>query len=265
MIAVFGTIILDAYTSDEIKNMAEYIEEICSPLDTVGWASAGIYSFWNYNTKEILYIGLASDLYVRFKQHNGMLPIDDNACKYQQIQNYFKEHKKLEYTILVQSPLSQPIVQRNERMYRKFLEKPKGMPIGSYVGEEGLEHIRLAEGQLIESYRMSTGDIPPWNRVGGDVYARKFATKGNFLQIIKAFSMGDTQNFLVSRSTIRELAGNPTYEWFVVQLHGLRMMMLTMGFSYKDALDTQLAFNPWFQTILDRIEEENYMKKELIV
>jgi glucuronate isomerase len=77
--------------------------------------------------------------------------------------------------------------------------------------------------------------------------------------------LGDTQNFLVSRSTIRELAGNPTYEWFEVQLHGLRMMMLTMGFSYKDALDTQLAFNPWFQTILDRIEEENYMKKELIV
>jgi hypothetical protein len=41
--------------------------------------------------------------------------------------------------------------------------------------------------------------------------------------------------------------------------------MLTMGFSYKDALDTQLAFNPWFQTILNRIEEENYLKKELIV
>ena len=55
MVIIFGTIILDAYTNDELNNMAEYIEEICSPLDTVGWASAGIYSFWNYETKEILY------------------------------------------------------------------------------------------------------------------------------------------------------------------------------------------------------------------
>lgn len=265
MIGMFGTIILDAYTKDEIKDMAEYIEEICSPLDTVGWASAGIYSFWDYDTKEILYIGLASDLYVRFKQHNEILSIDDNACKYQQIQNYFKTHKKLGYTILVQSPLSQPIVQRNEKMYRKFLEKPKGMPIGSYVGEEGLEHIRLTEGQLIESYRISTGDIPPWNRMGGDIYARKFATEGNFLQIIQAFSSGHTKNPLVSRSSIRELAENPTYEWFEVQLHGLRMMMLTMGFSYQNALNLQLKFNPWFQTIIDRIEKNNYMEKELIV
>lgn len=260
---MFGTIILDAYCLDETKSMAEFINEICSPLDTVGWASAGIYSFWDYDTRELLYIGLASDLYVRFKQHNGLLPIDDNACKYQQIQDYFKTHQKLGYTILVQSPLSQPIVQRNEDMYRKFLDRPKGIPVGSYVGEEGLEHIRLAEGQLIEAYRLSTGDIPPWNKIGGDVYARKFATKGNFTQIIRAFSEADTHNFLVSRSTIRELAENPTYEWFEVQLHGLRMMMLTMGFSYQEALDAQLTFNPWFQTIIDRINNEDYIKKEL--
>lgn len=91
---MFGTIILDAYCLDETKSMAEFIDEICSPLDTVGWASAGIYSFWNYDTRELLYIGLASDLYVRFKQHNGLLPIDDNACKYQQIQDYFKVTSK---------------------------------------------------------------------------------------------------------------------------------------------------------------------------
>lgn len=209
---MFGTIILDSYTKDEIYNMAEYIEEICSPLDTIGWASSGIYSFWDYGTKNILYIGLASDLYVRFKQHNGLLPIDDNACKYQQIQDYFKSREKLGYTILVQSPLSQPIVQRNEKKYMEFLEKHKGIPINNYAIEDGLESIRSAEGQLIEAYRLYTGDIPPWNKIGGDVYARKYATKGNFLQIIQAFSLGDTQNFLVSRSTIRELAGNPTYE-----------------------------------------------------
>ena len=52
---MFGTIILDAYKKDEVNSFSEKIEEICSPLDTVGWASAsaGIYSFWNYNSKEI--------------------------------------------------------------------------------------------------------------------------------------------------------------------------------------------------------------------
>lgn len=81
---MFGTIILDAYTNDEIKNMAEYIEEIYSPLDTVGGLLRE-YTHFGTMIQEILYISLTSDLYVRFKQHNGMLPIDDNACKYQQI------------------------------------------------------------------------------------------------------------------------------------------------------------------------------------
>lgn len=260
---MFGTIILDAYSADEVEKMAEWIEEICSPLDTVGWASAGIYSFWDCDTKEVLYIGLASDLYIRFKQHNGILPIDDNACKYQQIREYFTSHTKLGYTILVQSPLSQPIVQRNEKLYREFLEKPKGIPIGNYAGEEDLEHIRLAEGQLIEACRIATGDIPKWNKMGGDVYARKFATVGNYLQIVKAFTTYDTGNFLVSRSSLRELAENATYEWFEVQLHGLRMMMLTMGLSYQEALDFQLKFNPYFQSNIDRINDENYMEKKL--
>ena len=86
-----------------------------------------------------------------------------NACKTRQIQEYFQTHEKLGYSILVQSPLSQPIVHRNESRYRKFLDAPKGMPIPNYAGEEGLEHIRQAEGQLIESYRLCPGDIPPWN------------------------------------------------------------------------------------------------------
>ncbi len=133
------------------------------------------------------------------------------------------------------------------------------MPIGNYAGEEGLEHIRLAEGQLIEAYRISSGNIPSWNKIGGDVYACKFATQGNLRQIVKAFSQADTHNFLISKSSIRELAESPTYEWFEVQLHGLRMMMLTMGYSYQGALDAQLTFNPWFQTILDRIENEKYI------
>jgi hypothetical protein len=262
---MFGTIIMDAYMADESEKMASLIEEICSPMDSLGWASAGIYSFWNYYTKEVLYIGLASDLYVRFKQHNGLYPISDNACKIQHINEYFKDYDKLGYSILVQSPLSQPIVHRNEKRYRKFLDAPKGMPIPNYAGEEGLEFIRQAEGQLIESYKQYVGDVPPWNKIGGDTYSRKYASENNYLYVVQAFANGTPDNFLVSRSTIRELAENATYEWFETQLHGLRMMMLTLNMSYDDAIKMQLKLNPYFKAQWDRIVETKYLDKELIV
>lgn len=262
---MFGTIILDSYTWDEIELMASNLDEICSPTDTLGWASAGIYSFWDYYTKEILYIGLASDLCVRFKQHNGLLPIAENACKISQIKNYFSNHERLGYSILVQSPLSQPIVHRNETMYRKFLETPKGMPILNYAGEEGLEHIRQAEGQLIESYKLVVGDIPPWNKIGGDTFSRKYASKDNYLYVVQAFANSTTDNYLVAKSTIREIADNATYEWFEVQLHGLRMMMLSLRMTFDEARDIQLKFNPYFETQWNRIIEEKYLEKKLNV
>lgn len=169
---MFGTIIMDSYKSDEIELMSQNIDLLCSPMDSYGWASAGIYSFWDYYTKEVLYIGLASDLCVRFRQHNGLLPISENACKFKQIQSYFSQHERLGYSILVQSPLSQPIVHRNKEQYRNFMNAPKGSPIPNYAGEEGLEHIRQAEGQLIESYKQIVGTVPPWNKIGGDVFSK---------------------------------------------------------------------------------------------
>lgn len=205
---MFGTIIMDSYKSDEVELMSQYIDDLCSPMDLYGWASAGIYSFWDYYTKEILYIGLASDLYVRFRQHNGLLPISENACKFKQIRSYFSLHERLGYSILVQSPLSQPIVHRNKEQYQDFLNIPQGSPIPNYAGEEGLEHIRQAEGQLIESYKQIVGSVPPWNKIGGDVFSRKYATRSNYLHVVRAFSNGTPDNYLVSRATIRELSGN---------------------------------------------------------
>lgn len=262
---MFGTIIMDSYIADEAELMAKNLDEICSPMDTLGWASAGIYSFWNFYTKEILYIGLASDLCVRFKQHNGLYSTTETRCKYKQIQEYFSTYDRLGYSILVQSPLSQPIVHRNESMYRKFLDIPKKMPIPNYAGEEGLEFIRQAEGQLIESYKQIVGEIPSWNKIGGDKISRKYASENNFLYVVKAFSKGTTNNYLVSKSTIRELAENATYEWFETQLHGLRMMMLTMNMSFEEAINVQLKLNPYFADQWKRIIDSKYLEKELIV
>lgn len=139
------------------------------------------------------------------------------------------------------------------------------MPIPNYAGEEGLEHIRQAEGQLIESYRRTVGDIPPWNKIGGDTFSRKYASENNYLYVVRAFSSGTPDNYLVSRSTIRELAENATYEWFETQLHGLRMMMLTLGMSFEEAVSVQMKFNPYFEEQWNRIINTKYLDKELIV
>ena len=76
---MFGTVIIDAYRKEEALEMADAIDDLCSPTDNYGWASAGIYCFWDYYAEAVLYIGLAGDLAERFKQHNGILPIKEGS------------------------------------------------------------------------------------------------------------------------------------------------------------------------------------------
>lgn len=85
---MFGTVIIDAYRKEEALEMADAIDDLCSPTDNYGWASAGIYCFWDYYAEAVLYIGLAGDLAERFKQHNGILPIKEGS-KQKQIEDYF--------------------------------------------------------------------------------------------------------------------------------------------------------------------------------
>ena len=53
---MFGTVIIDAYRKEEALEMAEAIDDLCGPNDNYGWASAGIYCFWDYYIEEILYM-----------------------------------------------------------------------------------------------------------------------------------------------------------------------------------------------------------------
>ena len=55
---MFGTVIIDAYRKEETLEMADAIDDLCSPTDNYGWASAGIYCFWDYYAEAVLYIGL---------------------------------------------------------------------------------------------------------------------------------------------------------------------------------------------------------------
>lgn len=260
---MFGTVIIDAYTKDETEALAYAIDDICCPSDNYGWASAGIYYFWDYNTHEVLYIGLASDLYERFRQHNGLLPMQNEGCKYKQIQEYFMSHTKLGYSIFVQSPLSQPIVHRNKDYYEQFAAE-NHVNLKNYTTEQGIKDIKRVEGILIEAYRKSYGHFPKWNKVGGSIEGQQRVMKHN-INIVKSFSNPQLfeMNPIVSRSTIRELSDNPTYEGFESFLHAVRMCVLLFGMDYYEALKFHNEHDSfgWYHQMCS----EGYMNKKLIV
>lgn len=87
---MFETVIIDAYRKEEALEIANAINDLCSPADNYGWASAGIYCFWDYYAEAVLYIGLAGDLAERFKQHNGILPAKEGQSRFK-LKNIFQK------------------------------------------------------------------------------------------------------------------------------------------------------------------------------
>ncbi len=260
---MFGTVIIDAYAQSETEQMAFAIDDLCCPCDNYGWASAGIYSFWDYNTHEVLYIGLASDLANRFKQHNGMLSMPEEGCKIAHISEYFKSHDKLGYTIFVQSPLSQPMVHRNRELFEKMASEHNSN-IKDYASEQGIADIKRVEGILIEAYNQYYGRFPAWNKVGGSLAGQHRVMENN-INIVKCFSNPQmyTVNPIVSRSTIRELSNNPTYEGYESYLHAVRMYVLIFGMDYSSALTfaNKMDKYGWYKRMCD----DGYMEKQLIL
>lgn len=259
---MFGTVIIDAYRKEETLEMAQAIDDLCSPNDNYGWASAGIYCFWDYYAEAVLYIGLAGDLAERFKQHNGILPIKEGS-KQKQIEDYFSKNERLGYTIFVQSPLSQPLVHRNKAMYEKF-EKQQNSPVEDMLSEQGRDDIKRVEGILIESFRRKYGHLPPWNSIGGSTIGQTRVMENN-INIVKSFCTPDNYaiNPIVSRSTIRELSQNPEWAWYENFLHGARMNLLMLGMEYNDALEL-INKNDTFGTY-ERMKNAGYLRKRLIV
>ncbi|MCM3217784.1 GIY-YIG nuclease family protein [Niallia taxi] len=219
---MYGTIIQDAYKKEHTQKIAAALDELCNPNDSYGWASAGLYTYWNYYTKKILYIGLAVDLTERFQQHNGIKKMSEQGCKIKEINTYFTKYDKLGFSIFVQSPLSQPVISKNIYKWHKL--DPNKFGVKDFVNEQAKQDLRIVEGIFIESYRRRFGFYPPWNKVGGSIDGQKRATEGNY-QIVENLSNLEP-SILNSRYSLRELAINPTFERYENFLHGVRMLML---------------------------------------
>jgi GIY-YIG catalytic domain. len=260
---MFGTVILDTYKKSDKLLIAKALDELCSPKDSYGWGSAGIYCFWDYYNEEILYIGLASDLTERFKQHNGLSRVNDDSCKYKYIEKYFENNDRLGYSIFAQSPLSQPLTHKNKKKYSKIAEDINS-PVEDMISDQGKVDIKLVEGLLIESYRIKHGHFPPWNDIGGSVEGQRRVMANNY-NIVKSFcSPQDYEvNPIMSKSTLRELAENPSYSSFESFLHVVRMNMLIHGLDYQSALNLAMKFDNfgWYEKII----EAGYDKKKLFL
>lgn len=213
---MFCTIISEAYEYDEQEKIYEYIDDICSPRDTYGWSSNGIYCYWNYNTKEILYIGLARNLGERFKQHNGLISCDSRSCKIKEIEQYFRENKKIGFSIIVQSPLFQMKVSRNSEISAFSLDEEQN--------EEYRKNLAEIEGKLIQGHTRRFGEIPKWNKINGELGCFPIIDSSifDYLTLRK-------DSFLNARISLREISENPEYAYYEMFLHAIRHRNLNRG------------------------------------
>lgn len=210
---MFATIILDAYGTKDREQMADALDMLCAPTDKYGWASNGVYSFFSPESQALMYLGLASDLSERFRQHNGLNPCDPDCCKKHQIDEYFTRRSKIGFGVLLMSPFEQVDVAKHRRLSAMAADV------------EGNWHAKVAEGAL--TYRKAMGVLPQWNRIGGSKYGQKLASTA-MRQYISALS-GQTDDFLIAKSTLRELASSALLTSYEEKLHDPRIMTLGIG------------------------------------
>ncbi len=255
------TVIVDAYSENEIPELAEAIEEIASPSDSYGWSSSGIYSFWDPITKEIYYIGLAVDLPLRFRHHNHLAGCPVECCKWEGIREFFLQRDRLAYSIIVQSTLSQGICSRWEKQNPGAMEYI-AEEFGYMDTKEAIEMVnhdvdnslRFMEGALLKQHLEKYEQLPRWNKIGGLVSSHQSEGLAQLLIPSITASLGVTDPF-VARRTIRELASSAEETAFEVHLHGGRLLYAA-GVPYEKAfsmIPDPVGYN-------ERIEKTSYLQ-----
>ena len=198
------------------------LESLSGPTSGTSWSTADIYVYWDFATREILYVGLASDLAVRFGQHNRFKGCPDRSCKRVQIDAHFAaENEFLGFTVFSLSSLTQPSGARWNRAID--LKDRELIELQAAFSAEALNDIRTLEGRLIAAHEARTGVIPPWNRDPG----RKPSGKISPADATLAAVTGRFDCLLQSRRTIRQLAADGEASIFEEHLHGARLLAVS--------------------------------------
>lgn len=253
--STFGTFIPETYTWNQRELLADAIDEVLSPNDTWGFASNGLYFFWDYYTKEILYIGISVDLKQRFREHNGLIQSNTTSNKFNQIQDYFSNHEKLGYTIFAQTPESQT---RSSRNIHEFSE------VTNYTDEinRNLRRaLNIFEGLFIQQFFNIHNAYPLWNSIHSSHIGAEIANT-NVLQNFEQDVVSDPESFLSSRCSIKTLSSNSMFTFWEVRLNLARSWAIYTHMNWDEAfMHNYKNSNLTRKEIYNEIIRSNYLNR----
>jgi hypothetical protein len=263
---MWGTFVLDSYRWDQRRDMQAAIEEIASARDSYGFASGGVYCFWELGSRRVLYVGRAVDLPERFAQHHGMRGTREGT-KYTKIVEHFSGAEQLGFTILVRAPNAQTNVAR----LRKQVEADFGPPPeDDWEYEDDTDdprerEIAHAEGIALHSYVLAHGGVPPWNAMGGELSV--WGATMNRPDHSGELTTGAVDMLLQARRTITELADDPTATQFESVLQLARSQAVARAMLANEQLsDLQIIEaldairEPFFAADRERIRAAGYLE-----
>lgn len=239
---LFGTLICDTYKFENRRQIYKALDIVCNRKGYFAFDHYGIYFFWNYYTKEILYIGISKNLRNRFAQHNGLVKASNKGNKFVHIKEYFTNNEVLGYSVLVQSPYE----------YKD-----------SFLSDKD-DEIREIEGALIQDYFNKHNELPKWNDIGGAVYARKpysVNRYGSILNMVNASQIG----YMNSKSTLRELSTDEVKLEYESDLNPIRARMYKYQETFDEALNKLIEFNNfWIELGFFSAKYSNYRFEMLV-
>lgn len=247
---MLATVVIDKYKKTETEEILKALK-ILTVENSQDWSTAGLYCYWDYYNNEVLYIGLAVDLFERFKQHNGISECNPKSCKIDKINNYFNSKEYIGFSVILQSSLSQPVNQRQVRKYANFSKSE----LINIFGVEGADEIRYTEGVLIEGFKNKYGRLPQWNEIGGSKQAQKIA-KGKNVKMLEYLTLIKPNKY-VSRVSLRELSKSCEFLKYETYLHSIRMSPFSSEETIKMHQEKLGIFT--FKEIADK----DYFKKRL--
>lgn len=255
---MWGTILQDAYRKEDAASLRDALEELIGPNSGSGFATSGVYVFWNFETREPLYVGIAGDLSERFAQHNGLRGCPVHGCKREQISQYFAiEGEVLGYSVLTLSSLSQQSTSRQRLVLD--LQEPELIELNEALSQDVVDELRALEGRLIALHQQQFGTLPRWNVSPGRIPRKTPDADDGTLALV----VGLLDCLLQARIPIRQLAQDAEAMMLEEHLHGTRITdvrMSVQGFD-NESFRERVACNPAVPSIRDELLESGYLDR----
>lgn len=213
---LYGTILTDAYKKNEAPEIHKALKKLCGEDDLHPFDIYGIYVYWHFESKEILYIGLTKNLVTRFVQHNSNSDKIAKGNKSVQIHDYFQKFDKIGFSILLQPPL----IPEPQSLFQ--FDKPT--------------EVKIIEGSLFQTFINEYGRLPIWNQIEGNKTGRKEELVKRYGDILGMLNLKEP-GYLNANSTIKELAENIEFQRFECDLNLIRAYM----YQYKEPFEDIVA------------------------